>query len=1095
MANNNSKIKSILYFFGAILLVTSKSILAQTCPAGFSSDTLVWSDLWDPAFDATTGTQTVTTPNGIDITISFDVTGPGCTDADFTASGFPAIAAGSLVLFPDWPNTDCSVDMTLDFSVGAPIDVQEVQFTAQDVDQGGFDDQVIFNGATSVTTGADIIPIANGGHGNVGCGIADPDCFVTGTWSSPVSNVSLTYSPGPQSVPDPGAQLILLSNVDFCFPDTVPVTLGSFKSDRLGNRVTAKWETLSESFNLGFTLWGEVAGEWVALSDRMIRSKKTDTATTSRYRSRVNVSQFDEEITAIGISSVDTNGTEEFYGPFEIGKKYGIDSLSEVIEWQPIRDAYERKLQAAGYQAVGNRWRQLSSDGQGIKSVSVSVPESGIYRITHEDLLARGVDFSGVSEDEIAVSFQGKPVPRDILKTGRIRQFNANSSIVFHGAAPSGSDALYLDNLVYQISREPALVANVGRVRGRLSNDADLQTLGRVTQHIEEDKFYDEIVSSDDPWMMDELFVSANSETSQTYEFEFNGEVTGDNVDLFLQLNSITDFDAIDQDGDGNIDDEHHVRVIVNEQDSAQLVIDETNDGTQSWQLNAQFSDSVLKTGTNTITVQLVGDTGYDFSLVYIDSISVTASEKIIAGENVVKFVGTPQEGGFQIDSVIRGRLYGYAYTDDGNLARIRVRRQRIDNENQDRVLQVSGISEVDLVANYWVANEQGFLSPDGIWTNEQPSIDLDKQAGYLIVIDPALVGDDIQRFIQFREESGFDIMMVTVDDIVDEFGYGMKTPEAFSKFLKIAQPTVGFSHVLLVGGHTYDYLNRLEASAPPVNMIPTFYRRSNNLINFSPTDLPFVDFDGTGKPNAAIGRWPVRTAEELVTVIDKTIAYEKQGGMADAQSALLIAERNGGGLENFSAQLDRVQPFIGVTTSDGSVVPWTNVSRVDVDEIEQQGFSQGTEANTEARRLLKEGIDAGQSLTIFAGHGSPTSWSNQNLFVWNNITELENFNDPTQVATLACYTTYYQSPSTNSLAHQFLFDEAGAVSINGAAVLGSIRGNEILLNNALTYMMQGQTMGEAIMQAKQEMIDQQQFVDTVLTWVTLGDPALTMRQ
>ena len=80
-------------------------------------------------------------------------------------------------------------------------------------------------------------------------------------------------------------------------------------------------------------------------------------------------------------------------------------------------------------------------------------------------------------------------------------------------------------------------------------------------------------------------------------------------------------------------------------------------------------------------------------------------------------------------------------------------------------------------------------------------------------------------------------------------------------------------------------------------------------------------------------------------------------------------------------------------------------------------------------------------------------------------------------------------------MAHQFLFDEAGAVSINGAAVLGSIRGNEVLLNNALSYMMQGQTMGVAIMQAKQEMIDQQRFVDTVVTWVTLGDPALTIRQ
>lgn len=719
----------------------------------------------------------------------------------------------------------------------------------------------------------------------------------------------------------------------------------------------------------------------------------------------------------------------------------------------------------------------------------------GIYRISHEELLARGVDFSGAHKNEIAVSFQGKPVPRDIINTGGSRQFGADSAIVFYGAAAQGSDALYLDSLVYQISREPSLVAIAGRVRHRLSTTAELQTVGRTTHRIEEDKFYDEIVSSADPWMMDELFASANSSSRQSYTFEYTGEATGEQVDLAIQLNSITDFDAVDQDGDGQVDDEHHIQVIINEQDAAQIVLDETADGTQSWQLNAQFADSLLKKGVNTVTVQLLGDTGYDFSLVYIDSVAITTSATITTDENAVKFAGTPQEGGFTVESAIDGRLYGYAYTDEGNLARVRVRRHRVAGINDQRALNISGISEKDRVAQYWVANEQGFLSPGGIWVNDQQSVDIQQKADYLIIVDPALVGPDLQRFIAFREESGFTVAMVTVDDIVDDYGYGMKTPEAFARFLKTAKPTIDFSHVLLVGGHTYDYLNRLQATVAPVNMIPTFYRRSYDLINFSPTDLPFVDFDDTGKPDVAIGRWPVRTVDELVTIINKTIAYEQPGGMADAQSALLIAERDGGGLENFSAQLDRVQPFIGVTTADGSVIPWSQVSRIDVDAIEQQGFAQGSEANSEARRRLKEEIDAGQSLTIFAGHGSPTRWSNQNLFVWNNITELENMGDPTQVATLACYTTYYQSPSTNSLAHQFLFDEAGAVSINGAAVLGSIRGNEFLLNDALSSMMEGVSMGEAVMLAKQKMLDEQRFVDTVLTWVTLGDPALTICQ
>lgn len=1108
--NTTIIIKPALLFLAIFLCLASRTVVAQVCPVGFTADTVDWSALWDPAWNGTLGPHTMTTNDGVDVTVSFNVTGgAGCTVAAATANNRPDINGGDLLLYPDWPNSNCTIEMILDFSVGSPINVQNVEFTAEDVDlTGSWQDQVVFNGASTVALGASLTPVAGGlgGFGTQNCGPTTVACQATGTWNGPTSTVSVTHGQGPNGPANPASQAVWFTDVSFCYPDTVPVTLGAFKSNRLGDTITAKWQTLSESFNVGFTLWGNVANEWVALSDRMVRSKKTDTATVSRYKSRVNIRKFDENMTEIGLSSIDTNGTEEFYGPFEIGKSYGMDSLSEAIKWQPIRDAYERKLQAANYELVGKRWRKpFIADNDVIQSVSVSIPEAGIYRISYEELLARGVNFLGVNNNEIAVSLKGRPIPRDIIKTGRSRQFGPGSAIIFYGANPIDSDALYLDSLVYQISQNPALVAKAGRVNNLPNATAELQTLGRVSHRIEEDIFYDETVSSDDPWMMDELLVYANNVISKSYDFEFNGEISGEDVELFIQLNSITDFDEIDQDGDGQVDDEHHIKVFINELDvndpSTAPIVDQTNDGTQSWQLNAEFSDSLLKPGTNTITIQSRGDTGYNYSLVYIDALAITVSETIQAGVNSIRFTGVPQEGGFAVPSAISGRLYGYAYTDDGNLARTRVRRSGNSNE---QVLQISGISEDDISASYWVANAQGFLSTDGIWVNDQETVDIQQQADYVIIIDPALVDSseedtsDMQRFIDFREESGFDVAMYTVDDIVDEFGYGMKTPEAFSRFLKEAHLSMDFTHVLLVGGHTYDYLNRLDAATAPVNMIPTFYRRSHNLINFSPTDLPFSDLDGTGKPNVALGRWPVRTVEELTTIIDKTIAYEKQGGMADAQKALLIAERNGGGLENFTAQLDRVQPYIGVMSADGNVIPWTNLTRIDVDEIEQQGFPPGDdegEANPEARRLLKEGIEAGQSLTIFAGHGSPTRWSNQNLFTSNNITELENTEDPTQVATLACYTTYYQSPSTNSLAHQFLFDEAGAVSINGSAVLGSIRGNELLLNQALEAMMQGLSMGEAVMLAKQKMIDEQRFTDTVLTWMTLGDPALTIRQ
>lgn len=1084
------------------MLATPAIAQTVTCPAGHTEDVVDWSALWDSSWDATVGPHTMTTADGVDVTVSFSVSGAGCSNANFTGSGWPGINAGELVMAMDWPNNGCSATMQLDFSVGSAVDVQEVQFTAKDVDGGGtrsWHDEVTFDGSSTVTLGGSLTAVTDGGRANnVSCGRGTTACHATGNWDGPVSSVTFTYTQGPDAPANPGFQVIWLSDVAFCYPDTVPVTLSSFKSSQLGNTITTDWQTVSESFNAGFTLWGEVNGEWVALSDKLVRSKATDSATINNYRQKVSVAGQDYPVTQLGLSSVDTNGTEEFYGPFAVGKKYGEQSLPQAIEWQPIRDAYERRLAAKDYQAVGSRWRKRLSSSfdktiHDQRAVSMAVQEPGVYRVSYEQLKAAGLDLNGVPYQEVAVSLKGKPVPRDI-RGSRKKRFGPGSSIYFYGASPTGEDALYLDSLVYQISRDISLAAEAGRIWHRMPRKADAATIGRKTYRIEKDAFYDELAAGDDPWMMGELF-SFGGPVSNRYAFDWPGEPVGDDVRLAIELNSITDFDQIDTDGDGQLDDEHHIQVFINDIAAGNMVADETNDGTVAWTIEAEFSDALLKPGANEIIIQSVGDTGYSFSLVYVDSIEINVSEPIVQDGQAIRFAGEPENGGFKVASDLGNKVSAYAYTEDGNLARARLRKLR-DRKAGEKYLLVSGASQPGLEVNYWVATKDGFLSPDGLWITQQDAIRFDQPADYIVVVDPALQGEDLDRFVAYREQNGMDVSVYTVDQIVDQFGHGMKTPQAIADFLQQAHNALGYTHVLLVGGHTYDYRNRLNADVPPVNMIPTFYRRTYNLINYSPTDLPFVDFDNSGSPDAAIGRWPVRSAQELATIIDKTLAYENQGGMADAQKALLIAERKGGGLEDFSSQLERIAGLIGYAAPDGELANWSDIEKIYVDELEASGLNPGNQANQEALRRIKLALDEGQTMTVFAGHGSPTRWSNQNLFNASNIAELNNAENPTQVHTLACYTTYYQSPSTNSLAHQFMFNPAGAVSINGASVLGSISGNEALLKIAVENMMRpGMTMGQSVMLAKQQLVDQDKHADTVITWVTLGDPALMIRQ
>ena len=91
----------------------------------------------------------------------------------------------------------------------------------------------------------------------------------------------------------------------------------------------------------------------------------------------------------------------------------------------------------------------------------------------------------------------------------------------------------------------------------------------------------------------------------------------------------------------------------------------------------------------------------------------------------------------------------------------------------------------------------------------------------------------------------------------------------------------------------------------------------------------------------------------------------------------------------------------------------------------------------------------------------------------------------------LACYTTNYEHPSVNTLAHQWLFaGDKGAVAIHGASVLGEYRNNAVFSERYINQMPSSKTVGEAIFKAKNEMANSNQLLHN---WAYLGDPTLPL--
>lgn len=148
-------------------------------------------------------------------------------------------------------------------------------------------------------------------------------------------------------------------------------------------------------------------------------------------------------------------------------------------------------------------------------------------------------------------------------------------------------------------------------------------------------------------------------------------------------------------------------------------------------------------------------------------------------------------------------------------------------------------------------------------------------EARYLIITTGALI-HTAKRLANHRQSRGLSVEIIDIQDIYDQFNYGVKSPYAIRDFLRYTQSSPYWRgsqgtplYVLLIGdasGGTKTSPNDLI----PVQMIQT--------TKFGPaaSDYWYVQMsDNDIIGDLFIGRLPVTTTEELNAVIDKIIRYE----------------------------------------------------------------------------------------------------------------------------------------------------------------------------------------------------------------------------
>ena len=880
----------------------------------------------------------------------------------------------------------------------------------------------------------------------------------------------MSYWAGPNSNNNPPFQWVGFSNLTWTA--SLPVNLDFFNSSRLGNRVDFEWSTSSESFNIGFNLWGELNGEWVALNTNFIRSKKINSHAPQYYKRKLRLNRRTRDLTRVGISSVDGMGKEEFYGPFEIGEEYGSKSLPEPINWAHAVNQKSQRMKQRGFVNHNGRWiqkRRFHSSGKlENQIVEMRFESEGMVRLTHKDLMSAGYDLRGLRPYQIAISKANKAVPRLIRIGNRSRRFNERSVIDFFAESVTGDLALYNSANVYHLSTDPGLVLNMRTIRMEQEDAPETRVIKDVVH--ENDRYYMNVSTTGSPWLDQAIGYGA----SQSVDFDLQLPKTYvQGTDLELEINLMGGYDF------GHVEEDHHLLVSVNGSP-----IDRFSwGGIDGKSFNVLVPANKVNLNTNTLTLKAEKNE-LNVALLLFDNFKVKHLSKPTFADGMQRFTipADSEAHTIKLTTDRRARTWVFGRDKHGNVARLAFRKRLRMMAPSHRKITMEFAAMSDPSAEYLVLGSQDFIKPNTINVYKKSKLSV-AHADLYVIADEAFMGPELDDYVEFKRATGLTTRLISYQDIMQEFGYGLNDPISISRFLQAQGNLDDRVSVLLVGGHTYDYLDRTGQGS--VSFIPSAYRPTS-YIQFSPTDGPIADLDGDGLVDVSLGRWPVRNMEQLETIIRKSIAWQNGEGQALESSVLLIAESDDANYSmSFAGQLDNLESRYGATAASYTDF-WS-----DIEKVYAADFAGAQQPIIDQQEAVLKSMNDGNALTVYSGHASPTSWSFKNLLNVNAIDQLETTQNTSIVIPLACYTTYFETLTNESLANKLLFKEgSGAVMIVGAATLGDFAVNGKMLNRIMKAQVKGEiSMGRATARAKRS-LGSQKVVQTNL-WTVLGDPTI----
>lgn len=364
------------------------------------------------------------------------------------------------------------------------------------------------------------------------------------------------------------------------------------------------------------------------------------------------------------------------------------------------------------------------------------------------------------------------------------------------------------------------------------------------------------------------------------------------------------------------------------------------------------------------------------------------------------------------------------------------------------------------------------FLQPASLLLNQPSTLNLSSNTGDFLIISHQTFMPTFTSLVAQRQGQGFTVSIAAIEDIYDEFSYGVHGPQAIRSFLQHASTnwtTPRPRYVIFAGDSSLDPRN--YQGSGNFDFVPT--KLVDATFSETSADDWLTDFDDDGVANIPVGRLPFRTVADANLLLARIVNFTP----VTPQSAMLVADDPTNYYFNFEIANDQVEALL-----IGSMT----VQRVNV-------RTEGSAA--QAKATVIAGFNQGRALVNYTGHGNVDVWTSAGVFTSNDALALTNGNQNkfSFVVVMDCLNGYFQDPVLLSLSEALLkAPNGGAVAAFASSGLTFPDGQHEMAEQLYTslYGAQPIALGDAIKIAKNATFD----IDVRRTWIFFGDPSMKIR-